>query len=82
MSKYFARAFGGYKEHTRLVVIDIESIESKKPPHVHHLIVECTRGDRNVRTKDIECEGHHFPLTVNYQLALTSVFYVDDKNKV
>jgi hypothetical protein len=82
MSKYFARAFGGYKEHTRLVVIDIESIEAKKAPHVDHLIVECTRGDRNIRTKEIEVDGRHFPLSVNYQLALTSVFYVDDKHKV
>jgi hypothetical protein len=80
MSKYFARAFGGYKAENRVVVIHIETIEAKKTPKCQSLVIEAIRGDRKEKTKKIEV-GNGFPLHANSQLSLVSQFFVD-KDKV
>jgi len=82
MSKYFKRAFGGYKPVDKLIVVELEELDAKKVPNCSALCVEVKRGDRNIRSKEIPChKGISFPIHINSQLAMLSQFYVD-KDKV
>lgn len=82
MSKYFKRAFGGYKPVDKLIVVELEELDAKKVPNCQALTIEVKRGDRNIRSKEIPChKGISFPIHINSQLAMLSQFYVD-KDKV
>jgi len=82
MSKYFKRAFGGYKPVDKLIVVELEELDAKKVPNCTALTIEVKRGDRHIRSKEIPChKGISFPVNINSQLAMLSQFYVD-KDKV
>lgn len=78
MSKFFSRLVGSYKPEDRLIVLDLETLDSKRVPNCASIVVEIKRKDRHIRSGELPCTKEtKFPATMTGQIAMTSIFFLD-----
>jgi hypothetical protein len=66
----------------KLIAIEIEEIDCKKPPKCHSIVAEIMRGSEAVRSKELVISECDWPVKVGCKkMTMVSKFFVDG-NKV